>query len=1233
MRCALGNAFLPTTLTGYPRGGTYPGLPTLRAMTTPALISNRYRLVEEIGEGGMGVVYRAEDRLTRRQVALKRVVTEAPLALSRSQEWSISASGSGMFTVVGFGVDSATDADALALAHEFRFLASLRHPNIISVLDFGFDDHNRPYFTMDWLPDAQDIVSAAKGRDAAGRAELVVQLLRALVYLHRRGIVHRDLKPSNILVGTDGQVKVLDFGISVQAEVQRQEVGVAGTAAYMAPEMLGEAPASAVADLYSVGTIMYEMFGGRHAFDTRSISRLLAQVVNVTPDFSLLQGSGFDDALVPIITRLMSKAPEARYRTAGQTLLAVAEAIGTPEAAETHDSRESLLQAARFVGRASELDQLKSAWRETRRDNRTRFWLVGGESGVGKSRLMDEFRVYALVTGALVIRGQAVKDASASYQLWREAARYLALQEELTPLDKSVLQAVVPDIAQIVGHPVPPAPDLEAQSAQERLQRLLVRLLKRFTQPTLLILEDLQWAGTVSLSLLRRAAEEISDQPLMIVANYRADEAPQIRDMFVQARHMALDRLAREQIANLTQSMLGEGDASHTASIVDLLHLETSGNAFYVVEAIRSLAERAGGLENIARTSITRDMLKGALKNLVGDRLKGVAPDVGRLLQLAAVHGRELDIAVLTALAESPETVNRLLGAAIENNIITVAENQYRFAHDKIREGVLDAVGAPQRAAMHERLAGAIESVHADTLPEWAIALAYHWREAGTNRDKEAAYAAAAGRQLVERGSYREAIPQLTHALDLYRTVRTTDEQVAGLERALGEAYFSDGQMDRARIHLKRSAGLLGAPFPVSGAGVLAGLIGETVKQVAHRFLPQGWFRRRPAAAARALEASLCYERLSHIIFFDNQTVPLLYASLRSLNLAENAPPSAEAARAYGTICYSVGLVPNYPLAHFYDRKALAVASLLESQGKPVDPWVWEITAYFYSSKGDFATAVERYKKGAESALEIGFLSRWLECTTLLEMDYYQMGLFEKSAELREVVHEHALKTQNEQAMGWAWLGIAEYALLQGDVAKADEFLVKARRVTHRMGFTERAWMHGLVARLHTMRGDYAGMKEATGAALSLLRAVPLPNAYYTQEGYTAVAEACLAMAEHPELREADKPQLRRDTRLAMLRLLGFGWSFPASRAHVRRIRGWRAWQRGKQTAARKHWELALTEADKFGKVFEKGLAHLDMGRFLPDGHGHLQEAHDIFTRLKFEHHRSLAAALIAGRR
>ena len=270
---------------------------------TTSFISNRYRLLDEIGEGGMGVVFRAEDRLTQRPVALKRVLTDSPLALNRTEEWRTNVGPPVAVTMSGSATDGLTDAGALALAHEFRFLASLRHPNIISVLDFGFDEHNRPYFTMDWVPNARDIFAASRGLDAHGKADLFVQLLRALVYLHRRGIVHRDLKPSNILVDETQQLKVLDFGISIHSETQRGDIGAAGTAAYMAPEMLGSAAPSAASDLYAVGTMMYEVYAGRHPFDTSSVVRLLSQVTLNSPDLSALPTGDVERRLIPIIER------------------------------------------------------------------------------------------------------------------------------------------------------------------------------------------------------------------------------------------------------------------------------------------------------------------------------------------------------------------------------------------------------------------------------------------------------------------------------------------------------------------------------------------------------------------------------------------------------------------------------------------------------------------------------------------------------------------------------------------------------------------------------------------------------------------------------------------------------------------------------------------------------------------------------------------------------------------
>src|SRR5687767_12284436 len=156
----------------------------------------------------MGAVYQATDRLSGQAVALKRVLTD------------------------GSQGKTAGNALRLALAREFQVLASLRHPNVISVLDYGFDSTRQPYFTMALLDKPRTIYDAARGQSLEVRVRLLIQLLQALVYLHRRGIVHRDLKPDNALVLPDGQLKVLDFGLAF-ARKHGTAGEFSGTPAYM----------------------------------------------------------------------------------------------------------------------------------------------------------------------------------------------------------------------------------------------------------------------------------------------------------------------------------------------------------------------------------------------------------------------------------------------------------------------------------------------------------------------------------------------------------------------------------------------------------------------------------------------------------------------------------------------------------------------------------------------------------------------------------------------------------------------------------------------------------------------------------------------------------------------------------------------------------------------------------------------------------------------------------------
>jgi serine/threonine protein kinase len=279
----------------------------------------------------------------------------------------------------------------LHLAQEFRTLAGLRHPHIVSVLDYGFDPGKQPYFTMEFLQNARTLDEAAGRHPFEVRVGLLLQILQALTYLHQRGVLHRDLKPGNILVveGPRGpHVKLLDFGLARIARSPRSEhAEVAGTLGYIAPEVLGGAHASEQSDLFAVGVMAHEILVGAHPLGALPTQELVRTFLEPRPIFSDDERLG--TALNAVLRRALCREPSERYPDAASFAQALLRATGLPLPEETFDIRESFLQAASFQSRDAEMEVLLTALRSAM-SGRGQVLLVGGESGVGKSRLLDE---------------------------------------------------------------------------------------------------------------------------------------------------------------------------------------------------------------------------------------------------------------------------------------------------------------------------------------------------------------------------------------------------------------------------------------------------------------------------------------------------------------------------------------------------------------------------------------------------------------------------------------------------------------------------------------------------------------------------------------------------------------------------------------------------------------------------------------------------------------------------
>ena len=338
--------------------------------------------------------------------------------------------------------------------------------------------------------------------------------------------------------------------------------------------------ASEKSDLYAVGMIAYEMFMGKHPFLHEDLNIVITNILQEIPDCA-----GMDEELEVVITRLLAKDPDMRYADALRCVQTFAR-LDNRQQVDSIAIRESYLQAANFVGRNAERDKL-TQYLAHLTDEKGHTVLLGGESGVGKTRLLDEFRSAALVQGVLVLRGYSINEGGSPYQVWREIIRNLILYQDISDFEASILKSLIPDIGSLIERDVEDAVELDAKTMQSRFIRVVTSMLVRQTAPTLLILEDVHWADPESLTLLEQVTQLVDNAPILILGSYRNDEKPDLPDSIPHAEVMILERLAPDAIKELSTSIMGE-QVGQQDDIVDMLSRETDGNAFFIVEVMRT---------------------------------------------------------------------------------------------------------------------------------------------------------------------------------------------------------------------------------------------------------------------------------------------------------------------------------------------------------------------------------------------------------------------------------------------------------------------------------------------------------------------------------------------------------------------------------------------------------------------------------------------------------------------
>ncbi len=795
------------------------------AAPLPATLGGgRYRVKRFLGEGARKRVYLARDTSLDSEVAIAVVKTEG------------------------------LDADGLTrVRREAQAMGRLRdHPHIVPVFDIG-QEGIQPYIVSQLL-EGGSVDDRLREVDAhklpiAEALRIALQVAQALEHAHSLGIVHRDLKPGNVWLARDGTAKLGDFGLAVALDQSRltHEGMLVGTVAYIAPEQaMGRTPDSR-SDLYALGAMLYEMLAGRPPFLGDDAVTVISQHVSTPPVAPSWHNPEVPPALEALIQKLLAKDPAARPQRASEVVAilrriqsAPAESAAPPPATG-HVVTRRRAAWGRFVGRRQELDQLKEAL-EDALGGRGSLAMLVGEPGIGKTRLAEEFTVYARLRGAQVLSGRSYEGAvEVAYFPFVEAFRQYVRARPDAELRRELGEGA-PDVANLVSEirqrfpDLPTASPLQGDAERLRLFGSITEFLRAATAagPLVRHLDDLHWADMPSLLLLRHLARHLAGERLLILGSYRDVELDRTHPLAevlgtlrreTSFRRVLLRGLPTDDIvAYLTALADEEPDPAVQAgrrALAEALERETEGNPFFIGEVLSHLVESGKLYWDGAhwRTNVTSTSELGipeGVREVVGRRLSALGEACNRMLTVASAMPAGFSWDVLRTTVEGEEaTLLDALEEALAARLIREREGgaaaSYEFTHALIRQTLYEELSAPRRVLLHRHIGERLEALHAREPGPHLAELAHHFFQAapGGDVDKAVDYAVRAGERAVSVAAFEEAAAHFERALQALELVRgASPERQCRVLLALAEVHGRVGALDASRAEAGRAAEL-----------------------------------------------------------------------------------------------------------------------------------------------------------------------------------------------------------------------------------------------------------------------------------------------------------------------------------------------------------------------------------------------------------------------------------------
>jgi class 3 adenylate cyclase/predicted ATPase len=924
------------------------------------------------------------------------------------------------------------------------------------------------------------------------------------------------------------------------------------------------------------------------------------------------------------------------------------------------EQRRGNLASVAIVGRSDERERLMQAMIEIHQaaTRSPYIFMIEGEPGIGKSRLLEDMVAQARHIGLPALSGNAdAIEKSTPYYAWRnifcqmfglDFNETVAKRREtlISKLDDDLLERVslLNELMQVDFPATELASNLEGHVLAENTRALLTTMLHRAMRqsPRLITLEDAHWMDSASWSLLIDISRLAIDTHLMLVITTRplispvASEAEQILRL-PYTRHMILEGLPAEETLMLVAHKLGVNDLP--PSVNRLIIEKAEGHPFFSEELAYALRDAgilliengtstiAPGINNLESLNLP-ETVQGVITSRI-DRL----PPVQQLtLKVASVIGRIFEYKTLNAVypLEAERTMLRSSLITLEKLDITPLETpdpqlSYIFKHSITRDVAYDLMLFAQRRQLHKSTAEWYEQTYASDLEPYYSLLAHHYTLAEES-PKAIFYLEKAGDQALSRGAYMEAVKFFDEAVHIsehdHKSINVSHIQRARWEYRLGEAYIGLGALDHSREHLEKSVELFGWPSPQQKFALLGSVFGQLAKQ-AWRLI-RGTVPRPAKNPSQTLDAARAHERLVEVYYFAQDRLHLLNSALHSLNLSQKAQSAPEMARTYALVCSVLSILRAHHLADIYQGLALQTAARVNhllSQAR-----VFSRTGLHNIGIGNFRRAIHLLDQAAEISERLRDYRQWGESAALRAWTSYLVGDFEDCRVRYERVFLMAKQVGNIQYRNWGQWGQAHSLLRLNRLKEAHHALAYVIQQLESQEYSgAQVLAYGMMALVCMHLKDWVHMLEY-GKRIVLTEKRSARFSIADFEGYASVAEVFLTLWQNntntgilsqinysmEECKMAAQRAVKSTERYAHI------YKLAQPRTHY--LRGWLTALEGKPQAAIHIWKNGLQIAQTLGMPYEEARLHEILSRHLaaedPESQTHHNTARQMFEDL-----------------